>query len=120
MRLKNISPLPAFALALLLPLGFLQAKPNIFSALRAPQTSASPKVAKTEWTEVAMVINADGRSASIAIPGNATRLVVERGRLACVGKSFDGRRDARPTIKPKKVAFPKEVGITGEKPQKFS
>jgi hypothetical protein len=24
------------------------------------------------------------------------------------------------TIKPKKVAFPKEVGITGEKPQKFS
>ena len=78
MRLKNISPLPAFALALLLPLGFLQAKPNIFSALRAPQTSASPKVVKTEWTEVAMVINADGRSASMAIPANATRLVVER------------------------------------------
>ena len=78
MRLKNISPLPAFALVLLLPVGLLQAKPNIFSALRAPQASASPKVVKTEWTEVAMVINADGRSASMAIPANATRLVVER------------------------------------------
>jgi len=28
-----------------------------------------------------------------------------------VGKSFDGRRDARPTIKPPKVAFPRDIGI---------
>jgi len=76
MRLKNIVPL--LALAFLLPVGLLQAKPSIFSSLRAPQASASPKAAKTEWAEVSMVINADGRSASIAIPANATRLVVER------------------------------------------
>lgn len=29
-----------------------------------------------------------------------------------MGKSFDGRRDARPTIKPLKVAFPRDNGIT--------
>jgi hypothetical protein len=29
-----------------------------------------------------------------------------------VGKSFDGRPDARPTIKPPKVAFPREIGIS--------
>ncbi len=28
-----------------------------------------------------------------------------------MGKSFDGRRDARPTKKPPKVAFPREIGI---------
>jgi len=28
-----------------------------------------------------------------------------------VGKSFDGRRDARPTIKPPKVAFLRDIGI---------
>jgi hypothetical protein len=29
-----------------------------------------------------------------------------------VAKSFDGRRDARPTIKPPKVAFPRDIGIS--------
>ena len=117
MRLKNIVPL--LALALLLPIGLLQAKPTIFSSFRPPQASTSAKAAKTEWVEVSMAVNSDSLSVTIAILEKATRLVVERGRLAFVGKSFDGRRDARPTIKPKKVAFPKEVGITGEKPQKF-
>lgn len=74
----KVFPLPALIFGLLLPVGLLQAKPSSLSASRIPQASASPKAAKTEWVEVAMVINADGRSASIAIPGNATRLVVER------------------------------------------
>jgi hypothetical protein len=29
-----------------------------------------------------------------------------------VGKSFNGRRYDRPTIKPPKVAFPRDIGIT--------
>lgn len=77
MRLK-IVPLPALILALLLPAGLAQAKPSIFSSFRPPQASTSPKAATTEWVEVSMVVNSDARSAFIAIPANATKLVVER------------------------------------------
>lgn len=78
MRLKNIFPLLALTLALLLPFGLLQAKPSLFSSFRPPQASTSANAAKTEWVEVSMVVNPDARSASIAIPANATRLVLER------------------------------------------
>ena len=78
MRLKNIFPLLALTLALSLPVGLVQAKPSIFSSFRPPQASTSAKAAKTEWVEVSMVVNPDARSASIAIPANATRLVLER------------------------------------------
>ncbi len=76
--MKNIFPLPALTLALLLPVGLVQAKPSVFSSFRPPQASTSEKVAKTEWVEVVMAVNSDARSASLAIPANATRLVVER------------------------------------------
>jgi hypothetical protein len=74
----KIVPLPALVLAFFLPVGLVQAKPSIFSSFRSPQASGSAKAAKKEWAEVSMVINADGRSATMAIPENATRLVLER------------------------------------------
>ena len=74
----KIVPLPNFILVFLLTISSLQATPSVSSSLPISQASAPPKVEKTEWAEAAMVINADGRSASIAIPENATRLVVER------------------------------------------
>ena len=72
MRLKFV-PLPALVLALLLPVGFLQAKPKISSSSRVTHGSASAKGAK-----VAKLSNTDGRSASMATSENATKLVVKR------------------------------------------
>ena len=74
---KTALLIPILAIALCLPSGFLHANPTSGS-IRALQSSASSKPAKTEWVEVSMTIDANGRSASLAIPESATRLVVER------------------------------------------
>jgi hypothetical protein len=42
----------------------------------APSASTTPTL--TEWVDVSMTIDANGRSAQLAIPDSATRLVVER------------------------------------------
>ena len=60
MKNKSI-PLLILALALFFSGGPLQAAP-----------------AKAEWVEVSLTINPDGRSASLAIPEKATRIVLER------------------------------------------
>jgi hypothetical protein len=70
--------LPVVFLAHLFSAGLLQATPTSFLAPRAPKAAASPTPAKTEWVEVSMTVAANGRSASLTIPGSASRLVVER------------------------------------------
>lgn len=77
MCLKTVF-LPAVFLAHLFSAGLLQATPTSFLSSRALKATASPTPAKTEWVEVSMTVAANGRSASLTIPGSASRLVLER------------------------------------------
>ena len=53
------------------------------------------------------------RQLRLEYAGAIDHVMSREGRQeACLGKLFDVRRDARPTIKPPKVAFPRDFGDT--------